>query len=624
MIDFLLALSRRNKQVFMLLVDVVIVVVALCMAYSLRYNRFYLPVGDELYLWLLAPVVAIPVFIRFGLYQAVIRYIGFNSLWRVFQAISLYALLWGVAAFLSGIRITPRSVVIINWLVCLLMIVGSRMIARWALTNRMPGFLGAERDQRKNVVIYGAGAAGMQLAIATSFSQDMRPVAFVDDNPLLIKQQVNGVRVYHPDELSRLIEEFAVKEVLLAMPSASQPRRRQILTQLEPYPILVQTLPNISELEKCEVDLDDVRDIDIGDLLERDPIAPMDDLLHANIRGKVVLVTGAGGSIGSELCRQIGQLGVNKLILLDHSEFNLYRLERELADSSVEFESVLGSVMDRALVEHICRVHAVQTIYHAAAYKHVPLVENNAAVGAANNIIGTRNCARAAIEYGVETFVLISTDKAVRPTNIMGATKRMAELVLQDLSRNNSSKTRFTVVRFGNVLDSSGSVVPLFRDQISKGGPVTVTHLDVIRYFMTIREATQLVLQAGAMGQGGEVFVLDMGEPVKILELARKMIHLNGLQIKDNANPGGDIEIMFTGLRKGEKLFEELLVTETAVSTSHPRIMRESEVGVALNDLESCLEKMDRAIRIGDNEQVRVLLFSMVESYNPLPAEKSS
>ena len=255
---------------------------------------------------------------------------------------------------------------------------------------------------------------------------------------------------------------------------------------------------------------------------------------------------------------------------------------------------------------------------------NVSIDQNNAAVGAANNIIGTRNCARAAIEYGVETFVLISTDKAVRPTNIMGATKRMAELVLQDLSRNNSSKTRFTVVRFGNVLDSSGSVVPLFRDQISKGGPVTVTHLDVIRYFMTIREATQLVLQAGAMGQGGEVFVLDMGEPVKILELARKMIHLNGLQIKDNANPGGDIEIMFTGLRKGEKLFEELLVTETAVSTSHPRIMRESEVGVALNDLESCLEKMDRAIRIGDNEQVRVLLFSMVESYNPLPAEKSS
>jgi len=569
----------------------------------------------------------LPVFVQFGLYQTVIRYIGFNSLWRVFQAISLYALLWGVCTFLSGYGLTPRSVVVINWLVALLFVAGARMVARYILTSRAPGFLGAERDNRKNVVIYGAGEAGMQLAIATSFSNEMRPVAFVDDDPALVNQQVNGVRVYHPDELPRLVREFAVVEVLLAMPSASQRRRRRILSSLENLPVLVQTLPDISELESCEVDLADVRDIDIGDLLEREPIAPVDALLHANIAGKVVMVTGAGGSIGAELCRQISHLDVGRLIMFDHSEFNLYRMERELADSGIDYESILGSVRDRDMVEQVCRSSGVQTIYHAAAYKHVPLVEENASMGAANNVFGTRNCAQAAINTGVETFVLISTDKAVRPTNIMGATKRLAELVLQDLCRRQangtehsgqrSSKniTRFTMVRFGNVLDSSGSVVPLFRDQIKQGGPVTVTHPEIIRYFMTIREATQLVLQAGAMGEGGDVFILDMGEPVKITSLARKMIRLSGRQVRDESNPEGDIEIRFTGLRPGEKLFEELLVTETAVSTSHPRIMRESEIGTRIGNLGNCLEQLERAIRIRDNEQIRALLFDMVESH---------
>jgi FlaA1/EpsC-like NDP-sugar epimerase len=625
MIDQLLSLSRRQKQGLMMGVDTVLVIVALCVAHSLRANRFYLPPeGNEIYLWVIAPIIALPVFIQFGLYQTVIRYIGFNSLWRVFQAISLYALLWGVCAFLSGFGLTPRSVVIINWLVALLFVAGARMIARWILTNRAPAFLGAERDGRKNVVIYGAGAAGMQLAIATSFSPEMRPVAFVDDDPILVNQQVNGVRVYHPDQLGRLIDEFAVKEVLLAMPSATQNRRQEILSGLEHYPVLVQTLPDISELERCEVNLEDVRDIDIGDLLERDPIAPIEELLHANIRGKVVMVTGAGGSIGAELCRQISQLGAARLVMFDHSEFNLYRIERELAEAGIEYESVLGSVRDQSAVEYVCRVNGVQTIYHAAAYKHVPLVEINAAMGVANNVLGTRNCAQAAINTGIETFVLISTDKAVRPTNIMGATKRLAELLLQDLSHNNNCSTRFTMVRFGNVLDSSGSVVPLFREQIKRGGPVTVTHPEIIRYFMTIREATQLVLQAGAMGQGGDVFVLDMGEPVKIIGLARKMIHLSGLRVKEESAPDGDIEINFTGLRRGEKLYEELLVTDTAVSTPHPRIMRESEICTNLGHLNPCLEKLERAIRVVDNEQIRVLLFDMVESYNPARTEKAS
>ncbi|MBX2867756.1 MAG: polysaccharide biosynthesis protein [Acidiferrobacterales bacterium] len=623
MIDRLLSLKRGRKQVLMLAGDLALVMVALCAAYSLRYNRFYLPFGDEIYLWILAPILAIPVFIRFGLYQTIIRYIGFNSLWRVFQAISLYALLWGVLAFLSGIQITPRSVVIINWLVCLLLISGARMVARWVLTAKAPGFLGAERDERKNVLIYGAGAAGMQLAISTSYSDEMRPVGFVDDDPVLMNQQVNGIRVYHPDELGRLIDEFAIKEILLAMPSANQASRQKILLSLAHFPVLVQTLPDISELESCEVNLEDVRDIDIADLLEREPIAPIDELLQANIRDKVVMVTGAGGSIGSELCRQVSQLGARRLILFEHSEFNLYRMERELSETNLRFTSVLGSVMDRELLTTVCHEHKVETIYHAAAYKHVPLVESNASAGAANNVLGTCNCARAAIDAGVETFVLISTDKAVRPTNVMGATKRLAELVLQDLSHNAKTQTRFTMVRFGNVLDSSGSVVPLFRDQISQGGPVTVTHPEIIRYFMTIREATQLVLQAGAMGEGGDVFVLDMGEPVKIVGLARKMIQLSGLTVREERNPEGDIEIAFTGLRAGEKLFEELLVTESAVSTRHQRIMRENEIGVTLGGLDEMLRKLEIAIAERNESEVRQLLFSMVESYNAMPAQKA-
>ena len=624
LIDNLLSLSRPKKRLVMMAADVVLVMMALTVAHSLRANRFYLPFGDEVWLWLVAPFLALPVFVMFGLYRTVIRYIGFSSLWRVFQAISLYALLWGVVTFLSGLYLTPRSVVIMNWLVCLLFVAGARMVARWILTYRAPGFLGAERDIRKNVVIYGAGAAGMQLAIATSFSKDMRPVAFVDDDPLLVNQQVNGLRVYHPEQLERLISEYAVKEVLLAIPSASQQRRHEILSTLEHFPVLVQTLPDISELEKCEVNLEDVRDIDIGDLLDRDPVAPIDELLHANIAGKVVMVTGAGGSIGAELCRQISQLGVRRLVLFDHSEFNLYRVERELDDAGKACVPVLGTVMDQHMVEHVCRAYGVDTIYHAAAYKHVPLVEENAAIGAANNVLGTRACALAAVNCGVETFVLISTDKAVRPTNVMGASKRLAELVLQDLSRRMDRGTRFTMVRFGNVLDSSGSVVPLFREQIGRGGPVTVTHPEIIRYFMTIREATQLVLQAGAMGQGGDVFVLDMGEPVKILGLAKKMVHLSGLTVRDENTPGGDIEIRFTGLRAGEKLYEELLVMDSAVATRHELIMRETEVGSTLGGLAACLEKLERAIRIRDNEQVRALLFDMVESYNPAATEMAS
>ncbi|NKB63386.1 MAG: NAD-dependent epimerase/dehydratase family protein [Gammaproteobacteria bacterium] len=617
MINYVLSIRRRHKQVLILLVDTLLVIVALWVAFSLRYGEAYDPSGDEIWLWVMAPVLAIPVFLYFSLYQTIIRYIGFVSLWKVFQAISLYSLIWGVCAFLSGIQIVPRSVVMINWLTCLLLVGGARMMARWLLTVRVPGILGMEPDNRKNVLIYGAGAAGMQLAISMSYSREMRPVAFLDDQFTLKNQQVNGLHVYHPDETGQLIDKFDVQDILLAMPSASQHRRHEILASLEPYPVPIHTLPDISELESCEVDIRDIRGIDISDLLDRDAVAPIDGLLHADITGKVVMVTGAGGSIGSELSRQISQLNPKRLVLFDHSEFNLYQLERELVEQDFHAEISLGSVLDKNRLSYLCRYYGVQTIYHAAAYKHVPLVEKNPLIGAVNNVMGTRNCALAAIDASVTTFVLVSTDKAVRPANIMGATKRLAELLLQDLSQRPQMKTRFTMVRFGNVLDSSGSVVPLFRDQIQRGGPVTVTHPEIIRYFMTIKEATQLVLQAGAMGEGGDVFVLDMGEPVSIVNLAKKMIRLSGLDIKENDYPENGIEIEFLGLRDGEKLFEELLISESSVPTFHPRIMREVERAPNLVYLEKCLEDLQESIEANDEERIKKLLFEMVETYNP-------
>ena len=536
----------------------------------------------------------------------------------MFQAISLYALVWGVSVYLSGIETVPRSVIVINWLSCLLLVGGARMMARWLLTTSSPGLPGAASEATQNGLIYGAGEAGMQLAMATSFNQEIRPVAFLDDQASLIGQRVNGLRVYPPSEIKRLIDEFDVKEILLAIPSVTQQRRHEILSALEPYPVVVKTLPDISELEECKVNLDDVREIRITDLLERDAVAPIEALLHANISGKSVMVTGAGGSIGAELARQISQLGPSQLILLDHSEFNLYQLDRTLDHQGCRAQICLGSVLDMNYVSHLLRKYRVQTIYHAAAYKHVPIVEKNAIMGAINNVIGAKHCARAAVECGVETFVLISTDKAVRPVNIMGATKRLSELYLRKLSQKEGMATRFTMVRFGNVLDSSGSVVPLFREQIQIGGPVTVTHPDIIRYFMTIKEATQLVLQAGAMGEGGEVFVLDMGEPVSIDDLAKKMIRLSGLDIRSEANPQGDIEVEYLGLREGEKLFEELLVSEASVPTSHPRILKECEGTVNLDQLEAYLNTLQERIAVNDEDQIRSLLFEIVETYNPV------
>lgn len=613
-------LSRFYKQVLIASTDSILLLAALWIAFSLRLGELYFP-EDKLILSLfaLSPVIAIPLFTRFGLYRAIIRYIGLRALWAVVQAVSLYSLVWGLLAVLARIEGVPRSVILINWLVALLFIGGTRMVARWwfsgALNNNR-----ANSRHRKRVVVYGAGSAGIQLATALSLSREYKPVAFVDDKSELHNAHANSLRVYPFKQLGALIEKMQVEEVLLAIPTASRARRNYIIRSLENYPVHVRTLPGMADIAGGQVKIEDIKEVDIEDLLGRDPVVPYKDLLDSNIRGKVVMVTGAGGSIGSELCRQILKQRPKCLVLYEQNEYALYSIESELSTNDdgeiADVVPVLGSILDKQRFEQVCHTFSVNTIYHAAAYKHVPLVEKNPLEAIRNNIMGTLTAAQTAIETGVETFVLISTDKAVRPTNVMGASKRFAELILQGLSKE-ETKTRFCMVRFGNVLGSSGSVVPVFRKQIQRGGPITVTHADIIRYFMTIPEAAQLVIQAGAMGAGGDVFVLDMGEPVKINELARKMIRLSGLVVKDEENPDGDISIKYTGLRPGEKLYEELLIGNNPIGTKHPRVFRAIEESVAWDELQTYVGLLEKGLNTADCESALTLLLNVVSEYNP-------
>ncbi|MBT4123450.1 MAG: polysaccharide biosynthesis protein [Candidatus Ruthia sp.] len=599
----------------MFLVDSIVLIGVLLAAFSLRLGIWYWPEDDLVWVILGAPIIAIPIFIRFGLYRAVIRYIGFKALWTVVQAVSLYALVWGVVGFMSAIEGIPRSVILINWMLSILAIGGLRMIARWVLSD-VNGF---NQTSKKNVIIYGAGSAGRQLLTALQQSSEYRPVAFIDDENELKRQSISGVEVFTPDETKDLISKSEASEILLAIPSASRTRRNEIIDFLEPYSVMVRSLPGVSELAQGKVNIADLKEVSIRDLLGRDMVEPNKDLLSQNIADKVVLVTGAGGSIGSELCRQIIFLKPKTLILYEMSELALYTIEKELSNigvHSMDIYPILGSVNNKSRLTNVFERFSVDTIYHAAAYKHVPMVEFNNTEGVNNNIFGTLSCAQVAIDTGVETFVLISTDKAVRPTNTMGATKRSAELVLQALAAKQSG-TKFTMVRFGNVLGSSGSVIPLFKQQIKEGGPVTVTDKDIIRYFMTIPEAVELVIQAGAMGLGGDVFVLDMGKPVKIYDLAKKMIHLTGLEVKDKSNPKGDIEIQITGLRPGEKLFEELLIGDNVSDTSHPLIMRAEEDTLAWNELKLILDELKLAIDECDHIKLRKLLMQVVPEFKP-------
>ena len=619
LIKWFLSLSRVVKRLIMMFVDVLLIVTILTLSFSMRLGEWFWPQGDLVYLLFFAPLVAIPIFIKFGLYRAIVRYIGFKALWVIVQAVSLYALVWGVIVLLSGAQGVPRSVILINWILGMLLIGGSRIIGRWWFSDKKSYSVNAF-DKRKNVLVYGAGSAGIQLATALTYSQELNPIAFIDDEPTLSNHQIMGLKVYSSNNLGGLVASMKIEEVLLAMPSASRERRNEIINNLEPYPVLVRTVPGVSELAQGKLKINDLNVVSINDLLGRDPVPPNQNYLRADITNKVVMITGAGGSIGSELCRQIIQLQPKKIVLFEQNEFSLYTIDQELIQKNLKIDiaPILGSVLDSKQVERVCKTFSVQTIYHAAAYKHVPMIELNNFSGIENNIFGTLSCAEAAVLSNVETFVLISTDKAVRPTNIMGATKRFSEMILQALSKKyNDKATNFSMVRFGNVLDSSGSVIPLFKKQIKEGGPVTVTDPAIIRYFMTIPEAAQLVIQAGAMSKGGDVFVLDMGEPVKILNLAKKMIHLSGLNVKDSNNPNGDIEILFTGLRPGEKLYEELLIGDSVLETEHQLILRSNEEMLPWSDLKLILNKLKTSVDKQNLEGARQALIEAVPGYKP-------
>jgi len=603
MIQTLLQFPRKIKQAIMLFFDIFAVILSLLAAFSIRLDQWFFPVGDVdlLFSIFLAPIFLLPIFFRFGLYNNVIRYLGLKEIWRIIQAVSLYVILWGIVIFMGAIEGVPRSVIVINWLLLVMAICGSRFFARWLLL---------EINNNNNVLIYGAGSSGRQLTRALTYSNDHKPIAFIDDESKLHGQSINGLKVYSKDDLKALIEKKNIKEVFIAIPSISRIQRNEIIGYLESYSLLVRSLPSVSELAQGKVKINDLLEIDINDLLGRESVSPNKDLLKTNITEKVVLVTGAGGSIGSELCRQIMSLKPKKIVLYEISESSLYLTEQELINMKffdVEVFPVIGSVGDESRLRNICKYYGVQTIYHTAAYKHVPLVEFNQSQGILNNTIGTLSAAKAAISSNVETFVLISTDKAVRPTNVMGASKRVAELILQAFSKQSHS-TCFTMVRFGNVLNSSGSVIPLFKKQIKEGGPITVTHADIVRYFMSIPEAVELVIQAGAMAKGGEVFVLDMGKPIRIYDLAEKMIKLSGLQIINENNPNGDIEIKYTGLRPGEKLYEELLVNGKFSLTDNKLIMCAEEEMINWDDLEPILDEIkDAAINTKINKIYKLL-----------------
>lgn len=617
MLKVFLSLPRRQKQAIAVAVDFVLLLLAFWSALALRFETLspnWIGYGWQM---LAAPLLAIPIFIRLGLYRAVIRFMEEKVVFVVAGGVSLSVVLLAAGIALTHTPGLSRGVLGIYWVLAILYVGVTRFLAR-------SYFLRAERNQdlRKRTAIYGAGRAGTQLAFALRAGREYQPVAFFDDNPALQRSELAGLRVYPPDELASVVCSKRVDELLLAIPSASRARRAEIIERLEGLHCKVKLVPGMADIVSGSITVDAIREVEIEDLLGRESFAPDSALLSKCVAGKVVLVSGAGGSIGSELCRQIIRLRPSRLVLMELSEFALYSIEQELAalctrcNLLVELVPLLGSIIHLRRNEMVMKSFGVQTVYHAAAYKHVPLVEHNPIEGLRNNAVGTRHMAEAALAAGVETFVLVSTDKAVRPTNVMGASKRLSELILQALARK-GGKTRFCMVRFGNVLGSSGSVVPLFRKQIAAGGPITLTHAEITRYFMTIPEAAQLVIQAGSMGQGGEVYVLDMGKPVKIIDLARRMVHLSGLELRDDVHPEGDIAIEVVGLRPGEKLYEELLIGENVEGTSHPLIMRAYEHEVPWSVLSEHLESLDQACQAFDFERVLTLLGLLVLEYAP-------
>ena len=609
-------LDRKIKQLFLIFIDSFLIILVLLFSFSIRLGYWYWPQEEIFWIIFGAPIVAIPVFLSFRLYLSVLRYIGVKTLAFIAQAVTLYAVIWGLFGYMIAIEGIPRSVIIINWMLAMIVIGSSRIFAQFLFTSNNL----FRSSKKSNVIIYGAGDAGRQLSHALQLSEEYQHVAYIDDSMSNnAKTYINNIPVFSYERINFLIERNNVTEVLLAMPSISRKKKNEIIARLNKLSVHVRSLPSVSKIAEGKVKINDLLEVDIRDLLGRDSVKPNQKLLKINITNKVVLVTGAGGSIGSELCRQIIKLRPVKLILFEISESSLYQIEQELlqlVDSNTEIFAVLGSVRDKNRLEKIFNRFLVQTIYHAAAYKHVPLVEFNQSEGILNNAIGTMSIAEVAISQNVETFVLISTDKAVRPSSAMGASKRVAELILQALAKNKHN-TCFGMVRFGNVLDSSGSVIPTFKKQIKDGGPVTVTDKNILRYFMTIPEAVELVIQAGAMSKGGDVFVLDMGKPILIYDLAVKMIQLSGLKVLDKENLEGDIEIQYTGLRPGEKLYEELLVGDDVSPTDNKLIMSAKEKMIEWEILEPILNSLRDSALKSDQRMIRDLLIKIVPEFKP-------
>ena len=616
--DRILSWPRLWKRGAVVVADLILLPLAFWSAVVLRFDSFHADVAGYGMLTLAAPLFAVPVFVVLGLYHAVVRFMGDKALLTVVSGVTASVLMLMSLAALTHTQGLSRGVFGIYWCLAILYVGASRFLARSYLLR-----LDRHRQDRRKVAIYGAGNAGAQLALAFASGNEYQVVAFFDDKKDIQGARIAGAKVYSPENIARVVADKDVGQILLAMPSAPRATLSAILQRLEPLGITLKTMPSLAELASGKVDVSMLREVDIEDLLGREPIVPDQGLLTRRVTGKSVLVTGAGGSIGSELCRQIAALGPRRLVLLELSEYALYAIDQELqawraqsGNTALELVPVLGSALDQERMTDLLRQYEVATVYHAAAYKHVPIVEHNPAAGVRNNVQGTLRMARAAQSAGVETFVLISTDKAVRPTNVMGASKRLAELVLQALAAE-GGQTCFTMVRFGNVLGSSGSVVPLFRRQIKAGGPITLTHPDITRFFMTIPEAAQLVIQASALAAGGEVFVLDMGDPVRILDLARRMVHLSGLAVRDAQCPDGDIEIRITGLRPGEKLYEELLIGGDVEKTRHPRILRLQEHMLSWQQLVPLLERVDGACNGHTPAPLKAALKAAVEEYSP-------
>ncbi|MCH8264429.1 MAG: polysaccharide biosynthesis protein [Proteobacteria bacterium] len=604
----------------MMAADSVMIVAALALSFVLL-DRDFFSQDPQFYLYLaIATTLSILVFARIGLYRALVLYMGLQSGFLVLQGVTIATCMLAASYFFSQTPLSSDfSILPIFWMIALLFIGGSRFVTKVFLQSLIQNF-----RPKEPVIIYGAGSSGMQLVVALQNGDQYLPVAFVDDSHNMLGSTVHGIRVYNPNALYELIESFSVRQILLAIPSATHAERKEILNRLEHLPVHVKTVPDLFDMVSGKVGVDQVRDIDIEDLLGRDIVPPNPELLGACISGQSVMVTGAAGSIGSELCRLIININPRRLILLDSFEYGLYEIENELREKlkdiengdKIEIVALLGSVCNRIQMESAIQSFSVDTVYHVAAYKQVPMVEKNIVEGVQNNIFGTLISAQAAEKYEVKNFVLISTDKAVRPTNFMGATKRFAEQVLQAIAQGECA-TRFSIVRFGNVLGSSGSVVPLFRKQISAGGPVTVTHPEVTRYFMTVQEAAQLVIQAGSMATGGDVFVLDMNEPIRIVDLAKKMVHLMGYDIKDENSYRGDIAIEYTGLRPGEKLHEELMIGESVTGTEHPKIVRAEEETLSWEALQRLLDRLRKACSHIDLQEIRAVLMEAVDGFEP-------